>query len=470
MRGRLQNLVEQSLFARGELEIIVIDSNSPQDERSIVEDFQQKYPAIIYVRTDQRETVYAAWNRGLALASGTFIINANSDDRFTHDGLEKLSDVLVADESLDVAYGDWMVTKVENDGFDTSTDKFVYGYPEFCPPLLLYFQITTHAAIIRASCFEHVGLFKPEYVVFGDRDWMLRFALSGRKARHVPGVVGLYLDSPTSVEHANPDSASEGIALRRHYMDPSQLWRLLSWQEAPVDARQRARCYSLLGVYGKDCARLNGVWTSQLLFSSRCYALALEHDPLDPVSLNNLGVISAVAQDWISAENYLSRALPFDDRGEVCHNLELAFARNVDLSSYHWRTEQDLYLRDKFHVVVGSTVIDCLIDCTMKFLDAFEGKESVTLTLMAGDRLDDLVLQLPERLVAGGYDLEAMPDVRVIHGPMVPSECPAYLEVADLVMGDAYLIDQARVLGCLVLEQGSRETLRQAYLQARTHG
>ena len=42
VEGCLQDLVEQTLFTRGELEIVVIDSNSPQNEREVVERFQQR--------------------------------------------------------------------------------------------------------------------------------------------------------------------------------------------------------------------------------------------------------------------------------------------------------------------------------------------------------------------------------------------------------------------------------------------
>ncbi len=43
IRGCLEDLVNQTLYKKGELEIIVIDSGSQQNEREIVEEFQKKY-------------------------------------------------------------------------------------------------------------------------------------------------------------------------------------------------------------------------------------------------------------------------------------------------------------------------------------------------------------------------------------------------------------------------------------------
>ena len=91
---RLQNLVDQSLYRKDLLEIIVVDSCSQQNEGQITKQFMQQFNHIIYVRTSQRESVYGAWNRGIALSKGTFFINANTDDRFAADVLERMASEL----------------------------------------------------------------------------------------------------------------------------------------------------------------------------------------------------------------------------------------------------------------------------------------------------------------------------------------------------------------------------------------
>jgi len=149
IRGRLQNLIDQTLYKKNQLEVIVIDSNSPQNERKVVEEFMVDNNNIVYERTSERETVYGAWNRGIKLAGGKYVINANTDDRFAIDALERMANELSSNPDISAVYGDWLITKVENDTFDSDTKKTVYHYPEFFPPLFFYGQITTHAALLR---------------------------------------------------------------------------------------------------------------------------------------------------------------------------------------------------------------------------------------------------------------------------------------------------------------------------------
>ena len=109
LRGKLEDLEAQSIA--DDLEIIVIDSGSQQDERSIVEQFQGRYQNIRYLRTEQRETVYQAWNRGIRQATGEFVTNANTDDRMRHDGIETLVRALREHPECVLAYPDFRITR-----------------------------------------------------------------------------------------------------------------------------------------------------------------------------------------------------------------------------------------------------------------------------------------------------------------------------------------------------------------------
>jgi glycosyltransferase involved in cell wall biosynthesis len=87
MRGCLEDLLAQTIADR--MEIIVIDSASAQNEGAIVKEFQGRCGRIKYLRTPERESVYAAWNRGIKIAEGKYVTNANTDDRHRPDAFEK---------------------------------------------------------------------------------------------------------------------------------------------------------------------------------------------------------------------------------------------------------------------------------------------------------------------------------------------------------------------------------------------
>ena len=92
LKGCLEDLLSQSIAHR--VEIIIVDSGSQENESSIAHRFQERYDNIQYIRTEKRETVYAAWNRGIKAARGKYITNANADDRQRSDAFEIMAQTL----------------------------------------------------------------------------------------------------------------------------------------------------------------------------------------------------------------------------------------------------------------------------------------------------------------------------------------------------------------------------------------
>lgn len=294
IHGRLEDLVGQTLFAQGRLELIIIDSDSPQKELAAIQPFLETYPdRIRYLRTDRRETVYAAWNRGVSMARGRYLINANTDDRFCNNALELLANALNADPALDAAYGDWLVTKLENDRLNYDTHQFHFRYPPFYPPLLLYYQISSHAVMLRRSVFEKIGMYRADLKVAGDREFMLRFASAGLKARRITATLGLYLEHAASVEHTEKSGRDELNMLRKQYTSPESLARLYG-RPLPAQREELARLYVETGALGFQFYRRGGHWVSDLDFAEAMFVQALAYDSANTVAHQNLGIIKSI--------------------------------------------------------------------------------------------------------------------------------------------------------------------------------
>ena len=213
IRECLEDLERQTIA--DQLEIIVVDSHSPQDERSVVEEFQQRFSNIVYIRTQERETVYGAWSRGARAARGKYLTNANTDDRHRVDALEILAHTLDQNPGVSLVYSDCLITPVENETLETTqaTRRFqwldfnaqdLWTKGCFCGPQPMW-RRDVHA--------EH-GYFDAAMISAGDYEFWLRLA-QNRKFLHVPEVLGLYLESPTSVEHANRDVGAKEVQLAR---------------------------------------------------------------------------------------------------------------------------------------------------------------------------------------------------------------------------------------------------------------
>jgi len=210
IRGCLDDLINQSLFKAGELEIIVIDSGSPENEFSIVSEYAKLHPNIICHRTE-RETLYAAWNRAVRLARGEYLTNANTDDRHKVDSFEILSNTLDANE-VGIVYCDVLVTSVVNESFSKNSADKIWRLPEFSIR-----QATAHCpfgaqVMWRRSLHDTEGFFNESLKSAGDYEFFL-WASSKFGALHVNEVLGLYYESDENLSYHNPEEIIKEVGL-----------------------------------------------------------------------------------------------------------------------------------------------------------------------------------------------------------------------------------------------------------------
>ncbi|MEJ5259281.1 MAG: FkbM family methyltransferase [Anaerohalosphaeraceae bacterium] len=216
IRGCLQDLVEQTLFQKGAMEIIVVDSGSRQNERAIVQEFQARYPNIRYVRTEERETVYAAWNRGIRLARGKYITNANTDDRHAPDMLEKLASVLEQNPDVSYVYSHFYITQIPHQTWRNKTPSRVMELPPYSRELLLKKYYCGPQPMWRRDVHEEYGYFDGRLKSSGDYEFALRISQT-RKLMLVPEVLGLYYQNPNGIENSSGAGRAEDELIRALY-------------------------------------------------------------------------------------------------------------------------------------------------------------------------------------------------------------------------------------------------------------
>jgi len=341
--GRLQNLIDQSLYPRNQLEIIVVDSGSQQNEGHIVKEFMRQVNHIVYLSTSERESVYSAWNRGIQIAHGKYIINANTDDRFAETALEKMSDEIETNSEVDAVYGDWLQTGTDNDRLDSGSPKDLIRYPEYNPLLLFHGQITSHAALIRKEVFEKIGLFKENFKVYGDREFMLRFAVNGYKAKKISEVVGLYLKNPNGLEFTEKESGdAEFKELLDRFLLPECFVRLFDGDES-IKPEHLAHMYAVAGDHGKEFFKIDDTAVSNLGTAAVLFCKSLEYDDANTVSFNNLGIISCLSGDHLKGIDMFAKASVFatsNQKSDVALNIISAKKGTKLLHEYKWLTTE----------------------------------------------------------------------------------------------------------------------------------
>jgi len=190
----LNDLIGQTLYGKDQLEIIIIDSGSTQNEADIVQRYASKYPHIIYNRTHVRESIYAAWNKGIRQAHGKYITNANTDDRHRKDALEILANALDSNESIDVVYADQLITDISNQTFDKVTPVGQFTWPEFSFETLLEFCCIGPQPMWRKIVHKRYNKYFNETLeVAGDYDFWL--SIANKNFKKINLTLGLYYRS-----------------------------------------------------------------------------------------------------------------------------------------------------------------------------------------------------------------------------------------------------------------------------------
>lgn len=203
MRGCLEDLTSQTLFAKGRMEIVVVDSASPQDEAAIVREFKACYgDKITSIHTDIRESIYQAWNRAIRAARGRYITNANTDDRHRPDALEILAQELDSHPDVALTYADVFVTNLDNQTFSNHIRSGYHLRPDYKPEIMLSGCHMGPQPMWRKSIHDEIGYFMEDLRSAADYEFWCRMALR-RPLRHVRQFLGLYYENPAGFCNAD---------------------------------------------------------------------------------------------------------------------------------------------------------------------------------------------------------------------------------------------------------------------------
>ena len=235
MRRCLEDLTGQTLFAKGVLEIVVVDSASPQNEGAIVREFMEKFGNIIYVRTEERETVYQAWNRAIKASSGRYITNANTDDRHRSDALEIMAGTLDSNPAVDLVYADVLVTRTPNETFACNSATGRHEWFTWDRNALLAIGcFIGPQPMWRRSLHDFYGWFDPSLVTSGDYEFWLRISQTSEFC-HIPEPLGLYLEHDASIEHMHEQlkllENSDILSVYRRAAEEERIIRSLAFEE-----------------------------------------------------------------------------------------------------------------------------------------------------------------------------------------------------------------------------------------------
>jgi len=179
----LESLYSQTLFQKGLVEHIVIDGGSTDKTLEIL----KKYSNNIAVLVSEADSgIYDAMNKGVALASSNIVGILNSDDIYESPSILENVLKLMDLENVDLVYADLVYFKSNNPKRITRR----YRSGGFTVNKLSYGLIPAHPTVfVRRWVYERLGMFKTEFRIAGDFDWLARVLKSNSvKSLYIPEV------------------------------------------------------------------------------------------------------------------------------------------------------------------------------------------------------------------------------------------------------------------------------------------
>lgn len=197
IKGKVEDLLNQTIFEQ--LEIIIINSGSTQNEDLIIKEYLAQHSNIKYIRTEERETIYKAWNRGIRIATGKYITNANTDDRLKNDALQILANELDNNNDVALVHADMYLSNIPNISFNEINKSKIQILPSFDYLVQLDRCLVLSQPMWRASIHTADNVwFKDELKICGDHDFEIRVSQKYR-IKHIPFALGIfYVDKDKS--------------------------------------------------------------------------------------------------------------------------------------------------------------------------------------------------------------------------------------------------------------------------------
>ena len=176
------------------MEHIIIDGGSTDGTLSIL----KQYPHL-KIRTEPDNGIYDALNKGLGIANGEIIGFLNTDDFYTQDTFTQVVNLLIQSHMDAVAGRADYVFEKKNHTTVIFRKSVLLSEQAFWREIT-YGEPSFNAWFFHRRVFDTIDKFDINYQIAGDRDFLIRFALS--KLKHAP------LDKVVYRYRAHDDSLS----------------------------------------------------------------------------------------------------------------------------------------------------------------------------------------------------------------------------------------------------------------------
>jgi GT2 family glycosyltransferase len=292
LRESLQRMLFESDYDSARVDAIVVDNASTDGSAAMVRD---EFPQVRLIARDENVGI-SAWNEGLAVATGDYVLLLDDDCYLPRHGLAQAVTAAREYEAELVSF------KV------LSTRDPEHVFSDAYPTGLLWFWGC--ACLVRRSVLEELGGYDPQIFIWANElEFMLRFFDRGYRHLHLPEVVAAHMKAPRD-PGARVDAATYRIKARNCAYIAAKLLRGRDAAEALI---------ALLARDMRDGLRVDRVGLRAVWDTVRGFGHGLRHrDAVRNPELSRVyrqNVESFASPWWLSRPaGELLRALPGETR------------------------------------------------------------------------------------------------------------------------------------------------------------
>ena len=227
------------------LEYIVVDGGSTDGTLDII---KKKKHGIQRWISEKDAGIADAFNKGLGLSSGDYVLFLNADDALSHpEAVSNLVQHAVANDCPAFVYGDCNV-------LDRESGRTLYrAVVDFTRNGLLRGRMPPHPSLLtKRSYFEKYGAFDTQFKMAMDFEWFLR-GIRHEEIFHAPILVTNVRTGGVSTQHPRLAVEELILALRKNgYLSSKmKVWRLRAYFSGRVAAKMLLKRVGLQWLYAQ---------------------------------------------------------------------------------------------------------------------------------------------------------------------------------------------------------------------------
>ena len=233
----LRMIAQDLMIRRGEAELLLIDSGSPTNEYGVFKEVMDRTPLpAFYGRSTNRETIQAAWNRGIGEARGDYLTFLGVDEAITPFASKLLAARLDEDSGIDWVVSDTIVTNADKRQIYDS-DVMKYNRRDFrdWSHYLDCTFLNYVGCMYRRSIHNRFGYYDETFGAAGDNEFKNR-VLPHIRCAYVPKMLGIFNNFPE--DRATQSPRAELEETRSWYIHRTPAGMRYAFQSRPVEQAQ----------------------------------------------------------------------------------------------------------------------------------------------------------------------------------------------------------------------------------------